>query len=334
MGGGQKTISNLYVATAVRAVAEGDEASASKPKKYSSGVLFLRDAGVALLLVILVLVMMWAYTGLWPPLVVVESNSMMHGDDNLSSVGTIDTGDLVLVRKVTSVDNVETYMDGVVSGHRTYGDYGDVVIYKPRGSDSQTPIIHRAIIYLEYDPANNCYRSESLRDAPEEKWDATDPDDTWDHLTSTLRIYHVGWNDLTVIVDVGGMITSHTSGYITKGDHNTNTDQMYSGSAPIEFDWIVGKARGEIPWFGLLKLWTTDSLGSTAPENSVRNLWISLVVIVVTPIFVDIGLTYREKRIIARKKVQEAIDNAPPSKYRRKQVEGESPGEMTEEPPK
>lgn len=315
-------------------MAEAERAPASKPKKYGSGILFLRDAGVALLLVVLVLVMMWAYTGLWPPLVVVESNSMMHGDDNLSNVGTIDTGDLVLVRKVAAADGVETYMDGVVSNHRTYGDYGDVVIYKRGGSETQTPIIHRAIIYLEYDPANNCYRSESLRDAPETKWTTSNDADSWDRLTSTLSIFHVGWNDLTVVVDIAGMIPTHTSGYITKGDHNTNTDQTYAGAGPVEFDWVVGKARGEIPWFGLLKLWTTDSLGSPAPENSVRNLWISLVVIVITPIFVDIGLTYREKRIIARKKVQEAIDNAPPSKYRRKQVEGESPGEMTEEPPK
>ena len=315
-------------------MAETDKAPASKPKKYGSGVLFLRDAGVALLMVILVLVMMWAYTGLWPPLVVVESNSMMHGDENLSSVGTIDTGDLVLVRKVTSVDDVETYMDGFVSSHRTYGDYGDVVIYKRGGSDAQTPIIHRAIIYLEYDPVNHCYMSESLRDAPETKWATSNDADTWDHLTSALSIYNVGWEDLTVVVDVAGMISSHTSGYITKGDHNTNTDQMNAAAGPVEFDWIVGKARGEIPWFGLLKLWTTDSLGSPAPENSVRDLWISLIIIVVTPIIIDIGLTYREKKIIARKKVQEAIDNAPPSRYKRKQVEGESPGEMTKEPPK
>jgi hypothetical protein len=63
-------------------------ARTGRPKKRSSAFLFARDAGIALVLVALILVTMYAYTGLWPPLVVVESNSMMHGDDNLSHVGT------------------------------------------------------------------------------------------------------------------------------------------------------------------------------------------------------------------------------------------------------
>ncbi len=317
-----------------------DSTGTGKPKKRSSAFLFARDAGIALILVALILVTMYAYTGLWPPLVVVESNSMMHGDDNLSHVGTIDTGDLVLVRKVSRVSEVRTYMDGYVSGHSTYGDYGDVVIYKPSGTESRTPIIHRAIIYLEYDPTANCYRSASLeslpKDSPNPKWGTTNPDDTWDHLTSALRIFHVGWDDLTVSIDIAGMLSSHRSGFITKGDHNTNIDQMFANSGPVDIGWIVGKARGEIPWFGLLKLWTTDSLGSPAPENSVRNLWISMILIVVAPVMVDLGLTYREKRAIARKG-QERTD-APANlsdetTVEDTRVEAESPGEETEEPP-
>jgi len=315
-------------------------ARTGKPKKRSSAFLFARDAGIALLLVGLILVTMYAYTGLWPPLVVVESNSMMHGEDNLSHVGTIDTGDLVLVRAVGRVSEVRTYMDGYVSGHRTYGDYGDVVIYKPGGTESRTPIIHRAIIYLEYDSTSDCYRSASLegipKDVPGAKWSTTNADDTWDHLTSALRIYHVGWDDLTISIDVAGMISSHRSGFITKGDHNTNVDQMFASSGPVDIGWVVGKARGEIPWFGLLKLWTTDSLGSPAPENSVRNLWISMILIVVAPVMVDIGLTYREKKAIARKGEESAdgpadlSDEAPVEDTR---VEAGSPGEEIEEPP-
>jgi len=315
-------------------------ARTGRPKKRSSAFLFVRDAGIALVLVALILVTMYAYTGLWPPLVVVESNSMMHGDDNLSHVGTIDTGDLVLVREVARVSEVKTYMDGYVSGHRTYGDYGDVVIYKPGGTESRTPIIHRAIIYLEYDPASNCYRSSSLeslpKDTPDAKWSTTNPDDTWDHLTSTLRIFHVGWSDLVVSVDIAGMLSSHRSGFITKGDHNTNTDQMFASSGPVDIGWVVGKARGEIPWFGLLKLWTTDSLGSPAPENSVRNLWISMILIVVAPVMVDIGLTYREKKAIARRGQERTDEPADPSDetpVEDTRVEAGPPDEDIEEPP-
>lgn len=262
----------------------------------------MRDAGVALLFVILVLLAMFAYTGLWPPLVVVESNSMMHGEDNLSHIGTIDTGDLVLVKKVDKVSEVETYVDGLSSGHKTYGDYGDVVIYKRGGSDTITPIIHRAIIYLEINADGQSYRSESLSSAPSDRWWTADAADTWDRLTSTLSITHVGYKDLTVAVDIGNMISSHRSGFITKGDHNSQTDQ-YARGEPVDLTWIVGKARGEIPWFGLLKLWTTDSLGSPAPPNSVTNLWIALGAIVVIPIAIDISMTIIERRKIAKKRV-------------------------------
>ncbi len=282
-------------------MAEEEGKTGTKPKRRSGAMLFLRDAGIALVFVVLVLLTMYAYTGLWPPLVVVESDSMMHGDDNLSSIGTIDTGDLVLVKDVDAASEVETYMDGVASGHKTYGDYGDVVIYKRGGSDATTPIIHRAIVYLEYDAVNTSYSSESLRPVPD-KWDASDPSDTWDHLTSTVTIYNVGWTGQNVVIDIGGMISSHRSGFITKGDQNSATDQSYSGAGPVDISWVVGKARGEIPWFGLLKLWSTDSLGNPAPENSVRNLWISIIVIIVAPILVDLALTFREKKVLERKK--------------------------------
>ncbi len=272
--------------------------------KYRGVLLFLRDAGVALLFVIIVLVAMFAYTGLWPPLVVVESNSMMHGEDNQSHIGAIDTGDLVLVKKVDRVSDVETYVDGLSSGHKTYGDYGDVVIYKRGGSDTATPIIHRAIIYLEINADGQSYRSESLDAAPSNKWSTADPTDTWDRITSALTITPVGYKDLTVVIDIVNMIPSQRSGFITKGDHNSQTDQMYAGGGPVDLTWVVGKARGEIPWFGLLKLWSTGSLGSPAPSNSVTDLWIALAIIVVTPITIDISMTIIERRKIADRRAE------------------------------
>jgi hypothetical protein len=64
----------------------------------------------------------------------------------------------------------------------------------------------------------------------------------------------------------------------------------------------VGKARGEIPWFGLLKLWSTNTLGSPEPENSVRDLWISIAVIIVAPVLIDFAATYKEKKDIREKR--------------------------------
>jgi signal peptidase len=312
-------------------VAEKESRLSRVPKQYQSVVLFLRDAGMAVAFVALVLLVMFAYTGLWPPLVVVESNSMMHGDDNTSHIGTIDTGDLVLVKKVDSAADVQTYVDGFVSGHRTYGDYGDVIVYKRSGSSAGTPIIHRAIIYLELNSNGLSYSAPSLRLLPDDKWSTANPTDTWDRLTSVLSIKHVGYNDLTVSVDIPSLLTSHHGGFITKGDHNYATDQTYTRDGPVEVTWVVGKARGEIPWFGLLKLWSTGTLGSPAPENSVRNLWISLALIVITPIGVDVFVTFREKGRIAARRAPRGETGVGGTEEEKK-AEAEDLGKVTKPP--
>ncbi len=287
--------------------------------------LFLRDAGIALLLVVLILVAMFAYSGLWPPLVVIESNSMMHGDDNLSHIGTIDTGDLVLVKKVNRPNQIETYVDGLSNGHRTYGDYGDVVIYKKGGSNTLTPIIHRAMIYLEPNSDGLSYRSESLQNAPTGSWSVFPENDTWYHLTGSLMLLNVGYDHLNVQIDVSGIIryfqlngSPAQAGFITKGDHNSMTDQLYWGPYPlVKFNWVVGEARGEIPWFGLLKLWYSHSIASPAPSNSVRDLWIAIALIIATPIVIDVLLALKEKRgqsaIKAQKsELRSAREDEPP----------------------
>lgn len=287
------------------------------PKKYKGAVLFIRDACVALLLVGTMLLAMYAYTGLWPPLVVIESNSMMHSEDNTSYVGVIDTGDMVLVKDVDRVGDIETYVEGFVSGHRTYGDFGDVLIYNSGGDSSSTPIIHRAMLYLE-ENGDGTYTCEALQYLPEDKWRTSDSRDTWDSLSSTLTILDVGYRDLLVVIGVDRL---HGTGFITKGDHNSAIDQSQSISSyrPVELDWVVGKARGELPWFGLLKLWATGTLGSASPPNSVTNLGICMTLIVIGPILTDILMTHRtRKRIAARREAarqeyDREMTPAPPS---------------------
>lgn len=299
----------------------GTSGASSKPKGQIR--LFLRDAGIALLLVIFILLAMFAYSGLWPPLVVVESNSMMHTTENTSHVGTIDTGDLVLVKKVDSPKDISTYVDGLSNGHRTYGDYGDVVIYKKGGSDSITPIIHRAMIYLEPNADGMSYRAPALADAPANKWTVSPEDNTWVHLNGTLTLLDVGYAHEIVQIDVSNMIRyfhimglQAQAGFITKGDHNPMTDQFYWGPAPlVNFEWVIGMARGEIPWFGLLKLWNTHTLGSPAPPNSVTDLWISIAIIIATPIVIDILMAMREKRAKTRStnpRVEKGDSSDPP----------------------
>ncbi len=305
-----QTVSVLYRPVTVRVVTSDVEEECPRRKRPSPTVLFLRDAGVAAAFVISVLVAMYAYTGLWPPLVVIESESMMHSDENISYIGTIDTGDMVLVKDVDDAADVETYVEGFVTGHRTYGDYGDVIVYNKLGDPAATPIIHRAVLYLEANPGGDSYRCEGLRDLPDDKWKVSDDGDSWDNLTSRISIYNYGFRNETVGILVDEILaefdrkhTTPRSGFITRGDHNSQIDQINRiSSSPVEPDWVVGKARGEIPWFGLLKLWISDTLKSDAPENSVRNLWISMIVIVVVPIVIDVFLTYRVRKRISMRR--------------------------------
>src|SRR5438094_4051211 len=104
-----------------------------------------RDLLVAAIIVVVFLAAIYAYARVWPPLVVVESASMQHASQE-SFLGVIDTGDMVFQQAAATRADVVTYLEGRASGYSTYGDYGDVIIF--RRPSSATPVIHRAIMYI------------------------------------------------------------------------------------------------------------------------------------------------------------------------------------------
>ena len=90
---------------------------------------------------------MFIHTGSMPPLVVVESASMVH-DEN-GEIGSIDAGDLILVHQ-QPVDTIVTFAEATDPNHPSFGYEqhgmeGDVIIYDKNG-EGGTPIIHRAIL--------------------------------------------------------------------------------------------------------------------------------------------------------------------------------------------
>jgi signal peptidase len=198
------------------------------------------------------------------PVVVVTTGSMMHcqnadgngvgpslGKDcdglHYGRLGTIDPGDLVFVRHVGSREDVTTLAQGG-SGH--YGKAGDVVVYRPSGSVAVTPIIHRALLYVQVN-------SDSTYTVPD------------------LGLYHVSTLDQGAVTALthcsfGAAHGSRPwgpadSGFITKGDNNPVADQCPGGITPVpaRLEWVLGKARGEVPWFGLIKLFVDDVLSSS-----------------------------------------------------------------------
>jgi signal peptidase len=81
--------------------------------------------------------------GTWPAVVTIESESM---------VPNMNVGDLVVVVEKDRYGVFETWTDGNRAGTIKFGNYGDVIIYKPNGMTNIHPIIHRAIQYVESGP--------------------------------------------------------------------------------------------------------------------------------------------------------------------------------------
>jgi len=122
--------------------------------------------------------------------------------------------------------------------------------------------------------------------------------------------------DLTFILNnyklrYGDNISQYHGGFITKGDNfetNYNCDQIKglrdrNGNyvEPVKVDWVIGKARGELPWYGSLKLYFQGKT-STIPSNSWTYFFVSLGVILVVPFVIDVVYPQKVEDIQERKK--------------------------------
>jgi signal peptidase len=285
-------------------------AQETQPRVSKSVLYLLRDIAVAFLIVAVVMAAIFAYTRVWPPMVVVESASIQHSN-TLSFVGVVDTGDLVLVQAVSGKTDVMTYLEGRGSGYRTYGDYGDVIIFLRNGRPDETPIIHRAMVYLQCNATDNCatYDVPALKDPNLRRgidWDTTSGRYLALGAGEELILRGVGFREVTLTLKldlfrsyaISQNQNSPYSGYITMGDNNARSSStgVSAGNDDwlVKQDWIIGRARGELPWFGLIKLtieaescrgWGDDC----APANSWNALTISLVLLVAAPLSVDVG---------------------------------------------
>jgi len=244
-------------------------------------------------------------------MVVIESRSMQHSDDT-SYIGIIDTGDIVIVKNIDSLDEVTTYLDAVPSGYSTYGELGDVVIYYKSGMSK--PIIHRAICNLVYNSTGGGFDVPALENVPSWMWSVTG-ERTWWNLKGTLELHGIGYRNATLYIQLDTMLEYMSKrplgvhgGLITMGDYNVDSsngtvvgqyDQKSLGSSirePIIADWVLGKARGELPWFGLLKLYATGTAPDYTPRNSQTDLVVSIVLIITVPVALDVANSLLKRR--------------------------------------
>ncbi|UCG70388.1 MAG: S26 family signal peptidase [Thermoplasmata archaeon] len=238
------------------------------------------------------------YTGNWPSMIVVESNSMQRSEDE-AFLGTIDMGDMVLVKDIENKDDVISYMKGKRIGHETYGEYGDVIIYRKNGYTDTTPVIHRAIVWLEYNETSNSYDIPELKHhekGDERDWYVVGEDDRWYNLAQTVVLRDIGNDHEDVNIKLGGILSSFAlsgvkphSGFITLGDNNLGIidqgalpDGHGGRVRPVVPEWVIGKARGELPGLGLIKIQNSDPESlEMAPSNSWSMFFLSAVLLFV-----------------------------------------------------
>lgn len=253
----------------------------------------IRDIIVAFLVVFVILIILWSYTGQWfgAPMVAIESGSMMHLDEGFGRIGYIDAGDMVLLVKVNEKNDILTRGGNFggekakgSGGFQSYGDFGDVIIYKKYGRTDEDQIIHRAICWIEYNDNDKTYSV----------------DEYGIEDSSSITIPDLGLNNYK---------PPH-SGFITQGDNPITNDRCDQAggicSEPIKTEWITGKARFELPWIGTINLLFNDIISGSfwnnneitvynVPNDSIISLIILIVIIISFPIALDI-YDYKKKK--------------------------------------
>ncbi|MGC8584663.1 MAG: hypothetical protein ACP5RZ_00365 [Thermoplasmata archaeon] len=232
---------------------------------------------------------LYLYTGNWPPMTIIESSSMEHGTN--FTWGVINAGDIVLVKRVNSINDIVTYVQGRETGYTSYGDYGNVILYEPY--NNTIPIIHRAMMYITWNGLQFHIRGES--EALNQGWMKI--------IGYTVILFNVGFKHRDFGVDLSDFVGEN--GFITMGDNNLGTyvpgtenvlsnatvyfaaDQNWGiAPGPVKLYQIVGIAVGWLPWLGVLKLLI---YGDTTyiPVQSYYYFGAVLTIIVVIILFYD-----------------------------------------------
>jgi signal peptidase len=195
-------------------------------------LVFVREILTSVLVVAMVGLLLFAVSGVWPPMVAVESGSMEPH---------MERGDLVFVMDeerfapeyATDDTGVVTYADGRAHDYRSFGSYGDVIIYHPNGEPARKPVIHRAHFWV---------------------------DEGEDWLSKADPAY-VSGDDCDSVPNC----PAPHAGFITKGDNevtNDYYDQTRGISGPVKPEWIQGSAEVKIPWLGWVRLTFSETIAS------------------------------------------------------------------------
>lgn len=215
--------------------AAGEDPSDASPDeegfRWEEWVNIAREIAVTVAIVLVIAAVLFGLSGVWPPLVAVESDSM---EPNIM------TGDLVFI-----VDNERYAADGAIDGtgvlpadqsneYESFDRPGDVIIFAPNGDPGRTPIIHRAHLWVEQG---------------EDWYERGDP---------SLM------GGASSCDDVSSCPAPH-AGFITHGDNNAFYDQVQSDTEPVRPEWVVARAWTRVPLVGHLRLIIAEYLAVVVP---------------------------------------------------------------------
>ncbi|WP_181861652.1 S26 family signal peptidase [Haloplanus salinus] len=194
-------------------------------------LLVVRETALSVSAVVVVGLLLFTLSGVWPPMVAVESGSMephMH------------KGDLVFITETGRFAPDAAHGDtGIVprdvareTEYWKFGGHGSVIVYDDP-TDAGPPVIHRAHLWVE--EGENWY-------------DRADPE-------------YVSAGDCE---EMRNCPAPH-AGFVTKGDANGGYDQVNGISEPVKPGWIVGTARVRIPYLGWVRLGVSGVVLESTP---------------------------------------------------------------------
>ncbi|QGX95556.1 S26 family signal peptidase [Haloplanus rallus] len=192
--------------------------------------LVVRETALSVGAVVAIGLLLFAISGVWPPMVAVESGSMEPHMQKGDLVFITDTSRFApdAAHEGTGVVTRET---GREVGYWKFGAHGSVIVYD-EPADAGPPVIHRAQFWVE--EGENWY-------------DRANPD-------------YVTGSDCGEVPNC----PAPNAGFVTKGDHNGAYDQVNGISKPVKPEWIVGVARVRIPYLGWVRLGVSGTvLGTT-----------------------------------------------------------------------
>ena len=200
-------------------------------------LLLLREVAISFGVVLLIGLVLFGVSGVWPPMVAVESESMEPNINKYDLIVVTEPGRFAPSTADETVVVTLAAVDG--RSHESFDQPGSVVVYKDPGSFGP-PIIHRAHFYVE---------------AGENWHDRANPD----HISAES------------CAELNNCPAPH-AGYITKGDNEASNEKydQANGIAPVvKPGWVTGIAQLRLPKIGYIRLALTGaaSYGPVVPAG-------------------------------------------------------------------